>query len=131
MSSLRTRLNMLFCPIRRWETVVKDCGECETHFELYPEAFRMLFCLYTVLFFVVAIIVTRLFAGTDMNDNPVINRFGWNSICVMMDDPPFSLFGSTLWFPAVILLLTFEVTDYIRVRSHCFDGDDRYPIRYT
>merc|ERR1711920_365764 len=53
---------------------------------------------------------------------------GYNNICIMFDDPPFSYMGSTLWFPETMLLLSFEVFDYIRVHDHYIDGDDRYDI---
>ena len=45
-----------------------------------------------------------------------------------VSDPPFSLVASTLWFPATILLLSFELFDYIRVYDHYLDDDVRYPV---
>jgi len=118
----------MFCPIRRWETVYKKCGDAETHCELHPEAFRMLFYIYFIWFVICGYIVTMTWSDFDPEDNPILNRFGINNVCVLFDDPPFSLFASTLWFPAQILLLSFELFDYIRVRDHYLDGDDRYPV---
>ena len=121
-------MKMLFCPIRGWNTVRKSNGDAETHFEIYPEAFRMLLYVYIVYFFGLGTITSILFAGIDFDDNPIINRFGENNICIMFDDPPFSLFGSTLWYPATILWLSFELFDYIRVYDHYIDDDEQYPI---
>jgi len=118
----------MFCPIRRWETVLKECGDTETHFEVFPESFRICFTVYFLCFCAIAIFVTVNFGTTDMTDNPVLNRFGYNNVCVMFDDPPFAIFGSTLWFPATILLMSFEFFDYIRVYDHYYDRDEDYPI---
>ena len=85
----------------------------------------MWFYLYFIVFAAIAAFVTINYSDLDFNDNPVINRFGANSICVMFDLPPFSLFGSTLWFPAVVLLLSFEVFDFIRFQDH-YLCDDRH-----
>jgi len=128
VSCIRSRLRLLFCPIRRWETVYKKCGDAETHFEIHPEAFRMLFYIYFTWFLIAGFIVTMTWSDFDPEDNPVLNRFGTNSPCVYFDDPPFALFASTLWYPAQILLTSFELFDYIRVRDHYLDGDDRYPV---
>ena len=126
--SARSRMKMLFCPIRRWETVRKECGDAETHFEIYPEAFRMIAHVYFWFFFGTAAIVTYVWSDVDFNDNIIIDTFGQNNICITVDDPPFSYFGSTLYFPATTLMLLFQFFDYIRVHDHYRDGDDRYPI---
>ena len=119
---------MLFGPIRRWETVRDEHGAAMILMELSSDAFRMCWLLYTFFFFAIAIFVTVQFAATDFNDNPILNRFGGNSICVMLDDPPFSLFGSTLWFPSTMLLLAFEVLHFIQVYDHYHDEDAQCPI---
>ena len=119
---------MLFYPIRSWDTVRKDSGDVETHFEVFPEAFRMCALLYFLCFCGIGALITTQLADTDFTDNPIIHRFGTNNICVMFDDPPFNLFGSTLWFPATVLFFVYEIFDYIRVHDHYHDGDDRYPI---
>jgi len=94
--------------------------------EIFPEALRFLYNVYVMCFFVLSTAVTVIWAATDFEDNPVINTFGINSICVMMDDPPFSLFGSTLWWPATALLIAFETFDYIRIWDHYKDKDPTY-----
>lgn len=126
--SFLARLKLLFCPIRRWNTVRKDNGNVETQIELFPEAFRMCFYLYFFVFLIIATVTTTQFAETDFNDNPVINTFGWNNECVMFDDPPFSYVSATLWWPATILLLSFEVHDYIRVYDHYHYREHSHPI---
>ena len=122
------RLHLVFCPVRGCQTVRKEWDDAETYFEVHPEAFRMCAHLYFVFFMVTAYTVTTQWGPADRHDNPIYEHFGINNICVYFDDPPFSLFGSTLWFPGEILLLSFEVFDYIRVHDHYRDGDDRYPI---
>ena len=96
--------------------------------ELSSDAFRMCHTLYLIFFFALATFVTVQFAATDFDDNPIIDRFGTNSVCVVLDDPPFSLFGSTLWFPATMLLLAFELFHFIQVYDHYHDEDAQYPI---
>ena len=53
----------------------------------------------------------------------VLSVMTLNSACVML-----AMFASSLWFPAMITLLLFEVIDYIRIFSHFFEGNDRYPV---
>ena len=118
----------MFCPLQRWETVYKECGDAETHFEVHPEGFRMLFYVYFIFFFILANVISSNWGDLDLEDNPIFNRFGSNNPCVYFDGPPVSLFASTLWFPGQILLLLFEVFDFLRIRDHYLDGDDRYPI---
>lgn len=125
---IKSRLSLLFCPIRRWDTVYKECGDAVTHFEIHPEGFRMLFYLYFIGFMAFAIFVTTTWGYVDLEDNPILHRFGTNNVCIYFDDPPFNLFASTLWFPAQILLLSFVFFDYLRLRDHYQDGDDRYPV---
>ena len=119
---------MLFGPIRRWETVCDENGTTKIVMEICADAFRMCHSMYLIIFFALSIFVTVEFAETDFNDNPVINRFGNNSICVMLDDPPFALFGSTLWFPATMLWLSFEIFHFIQVYDHYHDENAQYPI---
>ena len=125
-------MKLLFSPIRASKIRRNSSGDVEIDFEIFPEAFRMLTYLYLIFFMALGTIITILFADTDFTDNPIINRFGENNICIMFDDPPFSLFGSTLWYPATILWLSFELFDYIRVYDHYIDDDptyhDQYPI---
>ena len=99
----------MFSPIRRWETVRKDDGDAETHFEVFPESFRMCFTVYFICFFLLATLITTQFGAIDLDDNPVVNRFGYLNLSVMFSDPPFTYFAFTLWFPAQIMLLSFEV----------------------
>merc|ERR1711971_161340 len=107
--SIRSRLKLMFSPIRRWETVRKDDGDAETHFEVFPESFRMCFTVYFICFFLLATLITTQFGAIDLDDNPIVNRFGYLNLSVMFSDPPFTYFAFTLWFPAQIMLLSFEV----------------------
>ena len=126
--SCRSRCYYLFCPIRRYETILSESDDMGVMLEIHPEAIRWVHNLFIMCFFVFATFVSMMWAGIDFSDNPVINMLGSNSICVMMDDPPFSLFGSTLWWPATILCLAFEILDYIRIHDHYHDKDAEYPL---
>merc|ERR1719300_1407346 len=89
----------------------------------------MLFYIYFTFFLMVGVFVTKTFSDVyDPEDNPVLNRFGTNNICVYFDDPPFNLIASTLWFPSQIMLLSFDLFDFIRVRDHYLETNDQYPI---
>ena len=84
--------------------------------------------LYFIFYVATATAVTLQWGNLDLDDNLISHRFGVNTLCVMFDDPPFSIFASTLWFPGEIMMLSFEVFDYIRVHDHYRDGDERYPV---
>lgn len=111
-------------PITGW----KAAPNTDTHFEVHPEAFRMCFYLYILLFFALASFVTLIWGDIDLIDNEMVDRFGYSTFSVIFSDPPFSLFASTLWFPATILLLSFELFDYIRVYHHYHDDDVPYSL---
>jgi len=125
-----SRLRLLFCPIRRWETIKEHGNEADIVIEVLPDAFRMLYYLYFFFFLTVGYFVTVTWSDLDLEDNPILNRFGSNNACIYFDDPPFNLFGSTLWFPAQILFIFFETFDYVRVYGHYAkeDEDEEHPI---
>ena len=68
---------------------------------LRPHAFR--FAAYSLLvgLLVVCIVLTRMFtvpAGAlDLEDNVLINTFGYNNICVYIDDLPAKYVAIWLW----------------------------------
>lgn len=75
----------------------------------------MWFYFGLLIYTMIAIIVTLTWTDLDFNDNPVINRFGNNNICIFFDLAPFSDFGAALWLPQVFTLLAWEWLDHGRV----------------
>ena len=117
------RMRLICCPVKSFKNKEIEDGDKMLEIVFIPEAFRMWFYLYFILFTLLGAIVTPTFGNLDYNDNPVINRFGTNNACIFFDIPPFSMFGATLWFPAVIILLMYEILDLIRVYDHYIDSD--------
>lgn len=120
-------MKQIFYPIKDFKTTFNDkTGDGVTEIILCPEAFRMCYYVYFILFLFVAIAISSTWAETDLDDNPIINRFGSNNLCIYLDDPPFSTFGLTLWFPALMLLLSYEILDFVRMYDHYLDtGSDK------
>jgi len=115
-------LKQIFYPIKKWETKYdKKTGDGTTEIWFTPEAFRMCYYVYFMFFLFIAIMISSTWAETDLNDNPILNRFGTNNLCIYLDDPPFSTFGLTLWFPALVLLLSYEILDFVRLYDHYLD----------
>jgi len=54
------------------------------------------------------------FRVVNLKDNMIIKRYGANSICVFIDDPPFNLFAATLYFPVGAMFCMFALTKYWR-----------------
>ena len=102
-------------PIRRHQVVQTEHGGIERHIVIAPEAFRMWFYFGFLIYVAIAISVSLTYSELDLNDNPILNRFGNNNICIFFDFPPFSHFATTLWLPQVFTLLTWEWFDHGRV----------------
>ena len=80
------------------------------------------------MFFAVASFVTFMWSDIAFNDNPMVDRFGYSTFSVIFSDSPFSMFASTLWFPAVVLLVSFELFDWVAVYDHYLDDDVQCPV---
>jgi len=116
-------LKQIFYPVKSFETLYDDkTGDGATQITLCPEAFRMCFYVYFIFFMMVGIFVSSTWAETDLEDNPILNRFGANNLCIYLDDPPFSVFGATLWFPAEVMVLSYELLDWVRLYDHYIDA---------
>lgn len=115
------KLRLLTHPITSREVVMKN-GDAETHLTIVPEAFRMLFYFGFIVFSLIAFTVSMLFSELDVNDNPILDRFGANNICIFYDYPPFTYFSSSLWVFNVIMLLLYEYFDLYRVYDAMQDG---------
>jgi len=115
-------LKQIFYPIKEFKTTYDDkTGDGVTKILLCPDAFRMCYYVYFIFFMFIAIAISSTWAETDLDDNPILNRFGTNNLCIYLDDPPFSTFGLTLWFPALVLLLSYEILDFVRLYDHYLD----------
>ena len=88
---------------------------------LRPHAFR--FAAYSLLvgLLVVCIVLTRMFtvpAGAlDLEDNVLINTFGYNNICVYIDDLPAKYVAIWLWCIFVIAWWIYEGLMWVQIRG--------------
>jgi len=80
---------------------------------LIPEAWGLAAYWSIIAFIILAMIVNS--HVVDLEDNLVLNRYGVNSLCVYVDDPPFAYFAATLYFPIGCLFIMFAFTKYWRV----------------
>ena len=84
------------CPIRRYRVMQTERGGLRRQIDIYPEAFRMWFYFGFIIFVAIAMSVSLIFSSElDIHDNPILNRFGNNNVCIFYDLSPFSLFAIT------------------------------------
>lgn len=114
------RIKYMFKPIQYMKTTYVE-GDGSTTIVIIPETFRMWFYLCFFTFMILAYLVSR--NVVDTNDNPVLNRFGANNICIYFDVPPFSLISATLWMPVTLSLLIYSFFDYYRAYDSYIDGE--------
>ena len=74
-------LKQIFFPVKSISTKYGD-GDGITEIVVCPEAFRMLFYVYFIIFLLMAVLVTSLWGETDLEDNPILHRFGTNNLCM-------------------------------------------------
>ena len=79
------------CAERRCKPIL--CPQPNT-FILVPEAWGLT-AYFTLLAFMLTAVATN-YHVVDKENNMIMRRYGANSICVFMDDPPFNLFAATL-----------------------------------
>ena len=86
-----------------------------TYLIMVPEAFRIWFYIAFISLILLGIFVTQTFGDIDYNNNPIINNFGANNLCIFFDVPPFTYFGAFLYLFVLQLILIYEVLDIFRV----------------
>eukprot|EP01084_Bolivina_argentea_P204300 348869_1 len=90
---------------------------------IIPEAFRTWFYIGFWIFFLFAVIITEAFSSTfNREDNPIIDRFGMNNMCIYFDFAPFTYMGAFLWIICGGLLIIYLITDEIRVYVNYANG---------
>ena len=102
-------------PIRLHRVMRTEHGAIERQIVIAPEAFRMWFYFGFIIYTMIAISVSLTWSELKLDDNPILNRFGNNNLCIFFDFPPFSHFATTLWLPQVFTLLAWEWFDHGRV----------------
>lgn len=102
-------------PILRHKVIHSKDGGFKREVVIIPEAFRMWFYIGFMIFLIIAVSVSLIWSELDTDDNPILNRFGNNNLCIYFDYPPFSTFAITLWLPQVFTLLAWEWFDHARV----------------
>merc|ERR1711933_470037 len=63
-----------------------------------------------------------------MGDNMIVHRYGGNSICVFIDDPPYSYIAGALWVPCAVLFCCYALLKHLRV--HLFHMHNSKPRLY-
>ena len=118
---LSERLHNMFVPLSFLEEKAGN-DDNQTIILVRPEAFRILF--YCGFFIMLGTGVIVSFLGADqkwnkfkVDDNPIKRRFGANNICIFFDDPPFTYFSASFWVVLLILVLCYQVTDFLRVHD--------------
>ena len=125
-TSVRNRFELLFKPIyfiRNIRANRKDLSDTSLHMIVIPDAFRMWFNITFLCFTLLGIIVSHLGGNLDLENNPILHRFGYNNICVYFDDPPFVYFAAFLWTFIFLILVCYEMTDFYRIYDSHKDND--------
>lgn len=124
------RIKLLTLPIQSIKTKFKD-NDASTIIIIIPEAFRMWWYFGFIIYTLIAIFVQTIWGNIDLNNNPVLNRFGANNICIWYDDPPFNYFAASLWLPLVIVALLYLLFDYYRLYDSYIDHNKLSKLFFT
>jgi len=116
------RIKLILSPIQKHETVINRMNT-KTLISVSPEAFRMLFYIGFIVYTLIAMVTTGIWAEVDYDDNILKDRFGSVSLCLFYDYPPFSYFSSALWLPNVFLIVIYFVFDFFRIHDGLKDGE--------
>ena len=116
------RLRFMLKPIQSFTTTYNE-GDGQTNIVIIPEAFRMWFYFGFLSLTALAYIVGNKWGGVDVNDNPILNNFGSNNMCIYYDNAPFSLFSTTLYVPIAFSALLYVFLDYYRVYDSYIDKE--------
>tara|TARA_S200000501_G_scaffold69070_1_gene60996 strand:- start:720 stop:1484 length:765 start_codon:yes stop_codon:yes gene_type:complete len=88
-----------------------------------PEVVRLYAysCFWVLV--IVGAILTFNFADVDFQDNPLINMFGYNNICILFDSFPATYFLPMLWSVNFLLLFSYITLSWYRVyQMYLFDN---------
>jgi len=66
-----------------------------------------------IVFLLLAVAIN--YKVVDPADNMILARYGANSICIFIDDPPFSYFAAALYVPVAFLFSAFSILKFVRV----------------
>lgn len=114
------RVRRIFVPIHVSKTVYKD-EDGETHIIISPESLLILFYLYFWTFLALAFFITITYSDIDYEDNPIINTYGRNNLCLYFDYKPFNYIGVTGFIPCMLIILSYEILDNFRVYDSFVD----------
>ena len=118
--SCTERVRRVFVPVHMKETIYRD-GDGITCVVVAPGSFLVLFYIYFWVFLALMAILTTAAASIDYEDNPVINTYGKNNLCIVFDYPPVTYFGASVWIPDLFFILSFEYWDHFRVYDAFID----------
>ena len=94
----------------------------EIIWSISPEVVRLYayFCFWILI--IVGAFLTINFADVNYDDNPLINMFGYNNICILFDSFPATYFLPMLWSINFMLLFSYISLSWYRVyQMYLFD----------
>lgn len=95
----------------------------EIIWSISPEVVRLYayFCFWVLI--IVGAFLTINFADVNYDDNPLINMFGYNNICILFDSFPATYFLPMLWSINFMLLFSYISLSWYRVyQMYLFDN---------
>ena len=95
----------------------------EIIWSISPEVVRLYayFCFWVLI--IVGAFLTINFADVNYDDNPLINMFGYNNICILFDSFPATYFLPMLWSVNFMLLFSYISLSWYRVyQMYLFDN---------
>jgi hypothetical protein len=97
-----------------------------------PEPERYLHAAVESFFMMVltGFILTYFFSDIDFGDTPLIDRFGYNSICIFFDTYPSNYISPVFWFFVAFLIVRFALEDTKRVMQFEAIGTTAKTISY-
>ena len=91
-----------------------------------PEWVRFYAYLYFWLMVGIGAWLTFGHSHADFEHNPIMNRFGYNNICILFDSYPSTYVLPSIWSIGLILLASYVLTSWIRVyQQYAFDQISR------
>jgi len=81
---------------------------------IYPENYLKAAGELLFLLFIVCWVLTYMFRPDMFDENPMIDRIGYNNLCIGFDAPPATYAGLIMFFPCIYLMMRYCVTDMAR-----------------
>ena len=73
-------------------------------------------------------ILTSIWSKVDTDDNPLMDWYGYNNVCIVFDTPPASYIMPVFWFTAGYFIVRYAITDTLRL-FHLPRSTLSFPVR--